>query len=81
MPAARSTAKVNRAMIAVMNQAQTVKGMRIRLMPRVRRSKVVTMMLIAPNIEAMQKTAIPRIHRVCPQPMPVVPLKIPLSGG
>ena len=53
-----------------MNQAQTVKGMRISDMPRVRKSRVVVMKFSEPMREAPAKMARLMIHRVCPNPSP-----------
>jgi len=40
------------------------------VMPRVRRSSVVTMKFSAPRSEPTQKMAIETTHRVCPNPSP-----------
>ena len=54
----------------VMNHAQVQMGMRIRVMPLARRSRVVAMKFSAPNSEPMQKSAIEIPHRFCPMPRP-----------
>ena len=64
------TAKASRPRIAVVNQAQTVSGRRIRESPFVRRSSVVTMKFSAPISEATQKMKMLMIQRFIPIPCP-----------
>ena len=82
MQAGRSTAKASKAMQEVMNHAQVQIGMRIRVMPLARRSRVVAIKLSAPSREPMQKMAIAIAQRFIPQPMPG-PASLPtaLSGA
>src|SRR5215472_17355941 len=56
--------------MAVMNQDQTVSGMRISVMPLARRSSVVVMKFRAPISDAMQKIAMLVIHRSAPRASP-----------
>src|SRR5208282_3489800 len=70
MPAESRTPKASRPRMAVMNQDQQVRGMRIMLMPLARMSSVVVMKLRAPMSDAMQKTAMLMIHRSAPRPSP-----------
>src|SRR6267154_78354 len=82
MQAGRSTANASKAMQDVMNHAQVQIGMRIRVMPLARRSRVVAIKLSAPSREPMQKMAIEMAQRFIPQPMPG-PASLPtaLSGA
>ncbi len=68
--------------MAVISQAHTVSGRRIRPMPLQRKSTVVTIKLSAPSKEPTQKMAIERAHKFCPIPNPG-PASEPtaLSGG
>src|SRR5438552_10335003 len=56
--AGNNTAKANSAMQEVMNHAQVEIGMRAKVIPLVRRSRVVAMKFKAPSSEAMQKIPI-----------------------
>src|ERR1700726_4977975 len=82
MQAGRSTANASKAMQDVMNHAQVQMGMRMRVMPLARRSRVVAIKLSAPSREPMQKMAIEMAQRFLPQPMPG-PASLPtaLSGA
>src|SRR5713226_8976006 len=64
--AARRMLKINIPRMALMNQAQTVKGSRGRVMPWVRRSMVVTLKLSALRRDAAQKMATLTIQSVMP---------------
>ena len=66
----------------VMNHAQVQMGMRIKVMPFARRSRVVAMKLSEPSNWPMQKIAMEITHRFCPQPSPG-PASLPtaLSGA
>ena len=70
MPPPRSTGNESNARTAVVNQAQQVKGMRIRVMPRVRMLSSVVMKLSAPSNEPIQKMAMLTIQRFMPAPCP-----------
>src|SRR6266403_384836 len=70
MQAGRSTANASSAMHEVMNQAQVQIGMRMRVMPFARRSRVVEIKLSAPSKDPMQKMAIEIAQRFIPQPIP-----------
>src|SRR5581483_11839758 len=65
-----STAKASSEMHEVMNQAQLTMGMRAKVIPLVRKSKVVAMKFRAPSSEAIQNTKIDRPQRVCPTACP-----------
>src|SRR6266851_3816623 len=65
--AARRMLKINMPRMALMNQAQTVKGSRGRVMPWARKSMVVTPKLSALRREAAQKMATLKIQRVIPE--------------
>src|SRR5208283_5590697 len=81
MQAGSNTAKASRAMQEVMNHAQVQMGMRIKVMPLARRSRVVAMKFSAPSKDPMQKMAIDMPHRLAPHCMPG-PASLPtaLSG-
>src|SRR6266702_8672643 len=64
--AARRMLKINEPRMALMNQAQTVKERRGRVMPGARRSMVVTLKLSALSRDAAQKMATLTIQRVMP---------------
>src|SRR3990170_8550980 len=68
--AASSTPKDSRPSTAVISQAQTVSGMRERVMPLDRRSSVVVMKLSDPSSAAIQKIPTPMTHNVWPMPWP-----------
>ena len=57
-------------MIAVMNHAQVEYGMRMNVIPFVRRSSVVAMKFSDPRSWPMQKIAIETAHNVWPSPSP-----------
>ena len=57
MQAASNTPNASKPKTAVINQAQTVRGSRPKVMPLARRSTVVVMKFSAPSSEAMQKIA------------------------
>src|SRR5258708_40021762 len=80
--AGRRTAKASKPMHEVMNQAQVQMGMRIKVMPLVRRSSVVAMKLREPRSWPMQKRPMEMAQRFCPQPRPG-PASLPtaLSGA
>ena len=69
-PAASSTANESKPRMAVTNHAQQVRGSFISESPRVRRSSVVAMKLIAPSMEATQKMAMENTQSVSPTAMP-----------
>src|ERR1700674_674172 len=82
MHAGRSTANASKAIEDVINHAQVQIGMRIRVMPLARRSRVVAMKLSAPRSDPMQKMAIEIAHRFIPQPIPgPASLPIALNGA
>ena len=58
--------KINVLRIPLMNQAQTVSGSRGRVMPRARRSMVVTLKLMPLQREAREKSATLAVQRVMP---------------
>src|SRR5216683_8413776 len=62
--AARRMLKINKPRMALMNQAQTVRGSRGRVMPWARRSMVVTLKLSALSSDAAQKMATLTIQSV-----------------
>src|SRR5258708_27034977 len=62
--AASRMLKINAPRMALMNQAQTVSGRRGRVMPRARRSMVVTLKLSALSRDAAQKIATLTIQSV-----------------
>ncbi len=64
----------------MVNQPQTVNGMRISVMPGARISSVVTMKFNALSSDATQKMAIEAIQRSCPMPAAVASARA-LSGG
>src|SRR5580704_2124026 len=68
--AGRSTAKAINPMHEVINHAQVEEGMRIKVMPFVRRSNVVAMKFNEPSNCPMQNTAMEMAQRFCPQPRP-----------
>src|SRR3990172_101635 len=68
--AASSTPNDSRLRMAVISQAHTVSGMRDKVMPLARRSRVVVMKFSAPSSAAMQKIPTPTTHSVCPAPCP-----------
>src|SRR5580704_1786949 len=70
MHAGSNTANASNAMQEVMNHAHVQIGMRIKVMPLARRSRVVAMKLSAPSSDPMQKMAIEIPHRFIPHPMP-----------
>src|ERR1700704_5414001 len=80
--AGSSTANASSAMQEVINHAQDEIGMRISVMPLVRRSSVVAMKFKAPSSDATQNSAMEIPHSVCPIPRPG-PASEPtaLSGG
>ena len=80
MPPASNTPKANRPITAVVNQPHTVNGMRIKVMPAVRISSVVTMKFSALRTEARQKMAIEAIHKSWPMPAEVASASA-LNGG
>ena len=53
-----------------MNHAQVVYGMRARVMPLARKSKVVAMKFKAPSSEPMQNIPMEITHSTCPVPRP-----------
>src|SRR5258708_29236266 len=82
MQAGRSTANASSAMHEVMNQAQVQIGMRIRVIPLARKSRVVAMKLSAPSRDPMQKIAIEIAQRFIPQPIPgPASFPTPLNGA
>ena len=82
MPPPSSTGNESRARTAVVNQAQQVKGMRMRVMPRVRMLINVVMKFRAPSSEPTQKIAMLIIHRLTPAPCPgPTPLPSALNGA
>src|SRR2546423_13054952 len=81
MPAPSSTGKESSASTAVVNQAQQVKGMRIRDIPLVRMLSKVVMKFSAPSSEPTQKIAMLMIQRFRPIPCPGPALGRALSGG
>ena len=82
MQAGSNTAKASNPIQEVMNQAQVDSGMRIKVMPLVRRSSVVEMKFSELNNWPMQKIAIEIAHRVCPVPSPgPVTFPIALNGA
>src|SRR5580765_1029128 len=76
------TAKARRAMQDVMNHAQVTIGIRERVMPLVRRSRVVAMKFNDPNSDAIQNTKIEIPQRLWPIACPG-PASLPtaLSGA
>src|ERR1700676_2078357 len=68
--AGSSTAKAINPMHAVINHAQVDAGMRMRVMPFVRRSSVVAMKFNDPSNWPMQNMAMEIPHMFCPQPRP-----------
>ena len=66
--AARRMLKINMPRMALMNQAQTVTGMRGSVMPLARRSSVVTVKLIEVSSAAKQKSATLAVQIVKPAP-------------
>src|SRR6266849_1065646 len=62
--AARRMLKINKPRMALMNQAHTVSGSRGRVIPRPRRSMVVTLKLSAWSRDAAQEIATLTIHGV-----------------
>ena len=62
------TAKASSEIHEVMNHAQVTIGMRERVMPFVRRSKVVAMKFSDQRRDAIQKTKIEIPQRLCPIP-------------
>src|SRR5580700_2070255 len=82
MQAGRRTAKASKLMHEVMNHAQVQSGIRIKVMPLARRSRVVAMKFSAPSNEAAQKMAIDNPQQLAPHCMPG-PASLPtaLSGA
>src|SRR6266478_10118922 len=80
--AGRRTAKAKRPMHDVINQAQVEIGRRERVMPLVRRSRVVAMKFNEPSNWPTQKSPIEIAQRFCPQARPG-PASLPtaLSGA
>src|SRR5579872_3820685 len=70
MHAGIKTANAVNPMDEVMNQAQALSGNRIKLMPLVRRSRVVVMKFNDPSSWPTQNKAIDVIHRTTPNPWP-----------
>ena len=70
MQAGSKTANASRAMHEVMNQAHVTIGMRDKVMPLVRRSRVVAMKFREPNSDAIQNTNIEIPHKLWPTPWP-----------
>src|ERR1700741_3343562 len=68
--AGRSTAKANKPMHEVMNQAQVQMGMRMKVMPLVRRSSVVAMKLSEPRSCPTQNRAMEMAQRFWPHASP-----------
>ncbi len=66
MQAGSRTAKAGNPMQEVMNHAHADSGMRIKLMPFARRSRVVAMKFSDPSNCPTQKMAIEMAHRTCP---------------
>src|SRR5580704_13698179 len=64
--AARRMLKINMLRMALINQAQTVSGMRGNVRPFARRSTVVTVKLIAVSKAAKQKSATLAVQSVTP---------------
>src|SRR5271155_560002 len=64
--AARRMLKINTLRMALMNQAQTVRGMRGKVMPLARKSSVVTVKLSAVSSAARQKSATLAVQNVSP---------------
>src|SRR5438034_6484959 len=67
IPADSSTPKASNPRIAVTNHAQHVRGMRIRVIPFARMSRVVVMKFSAPINAPMQKIAMLMIQRSAPR--------------
>src|SRR3954466_10658671 len=82
MQAGSNTANASKEMQEVMNHAQVLSGMRIRVMPLVRRSSVVEMKYSDPSNDAMQKIEIDIAQSVWPvaRPGPATP-PTALSGA
>src|SRR5216683_1647827 len=70
IPAESSTPNASNPRIAVINQAHTVSGMRIMVMPLARISSVVVIKFSAPINAPRQKIAMLVIHRSAPNPSP-----------
>src|SRR6516162_8554369 len=70
IPAESRTPNASSPRIAVTNHAQHVSGMRIKVMPFARMSRVVVMKFSAPINAPMQKIAILIIQRSAPRPSP-----------
>src|SRR5262245_27006455 len=68
--AGSNTANASSAIQAVMNQAQVTIGIRDRVIPLVRRSRVVAMKFRDPNRDAIQNTNIEIPHKLWPTPWP-----------
>ncbi len=73
MQAGISTANAVKPMTDVMNQAQALRGSRIRDMPLQRMSRVVVMKFKAPSNCPMQKRQIELAQRITPRPWPGPP--------
>src|SRR5258708_39738086 len=68
--AGSNTAKASNAMQEVINHAQDEIGIRINVIPLVRKSSVVAMKFNAPSRDATQNNAMEIPHKVCPMPRP-----------